>query len=199
MKNHYSRFIIFAFILTFTVSSAYAAWGNSNQQSSNNQNTSQNSNVRNDPFEDNPYFEDLAEFVKKMNKSVQKDLQNALDDMQTASNSSGDFSPRLDYSEKDEQYLVSIDLPGMSKDRIDVEMKGNLLKISGERNREDKTRDEDGFYKYERRFGSFSRELTLPEDANPDDVNAKYQEGVLEIEIGKREIIEEESKKVSIR
>jgi len=100
-----------------------------------------------------------------------------------------------------DHYIMTLDLPGLDKEKINIEVTEHDIVISGERNYQSEEQDDkEGFYRMERRFGSFSRKLPLPEDATPDGVNAKYDNGVLEIKIPKKEPMEpkEESKQIKI-
>src|SRR6059058_10430 len=69
--------------------------------------------------------------------------------------------PAMDLVETDDHLVLRADLPGLSKEDVNIEVKDNVLTVSGERRaeHEDKT---DGYYRIERAFGSFSRSLTLP-------------------------------------
>lgn len=119
--------------------------------------------------------------------------------------SSGQFSsfyePDLDIQDKKDHYLITLDLPGLDKDKINIEVTEHMIVISGERSYESEKRDgAQGFYRMERRFGSFSRRLPLPEDAASEGVNAKYESGVLEIRVPKKVSQEpkEDSKRIKI-
>ena len=77
-----------------------------------------------------------------------------------------------------------LDLPGMDKDKINVEVKDHMLVVSGERTA-DQEQEGDQFYKRGRSFRSFSRSVMLPEDADDGNLNVKYEKGVLEVTIPK--------------
>lgn len=94
--------------------------------------------------------------------------------------------PAVDVWETEKELVYAFDLPGTPEDRISVEFDDGALTISGERERTDEVRNE-GFYRYERRFGSFSRTVGLPQGVTEDDVKADYRDGVLEIKITKPE------------
>jgi HSP20 family protein len=94
--------------------------------------------------------------------------------------------PAMDLVETDDHLVLKADLPGMSKDDLNIEVKDNVLTVSGERKaeHEDKT---DGYYRIERAFGSFSRSLTLPQGIESSAINADFTDGVLEVRIPKPE------------
>ena len=94
--------------------------------------------------------------------------------------------PAVDVWETEKELVYAFDLPGVPEDKISVEWDDGALTISGERERTDEVRDE-GFYRYERRFGSFSRSVGLPQGVTEDDVKADYRDGVLEIKVTKPE------------
>lgn len=94
--------------------------------------------------------------------------------------------PAVDVWETEKELVYAFDLPGTPEDKISVEFDDGALTISGERERTDEVRNE-GFYRYERRFGSFSRTVGLPQGVAEDDVKADYRDGVLEIKVMKPE------------
>ncbi len=105
------------------------------------------------------------------------------------------FSPPCDLDETDTHFLITMDLPGMSKEDVKIELKDHLLFISGERKEErrDDRKSQQGISKkrpqyIERDYGAFQRVLTLPSGVNMDRVEAKFQNGVLSISLPKVEI-----------
>lgn len=94
--------------------------------------------------------------------------------------------PAMDLVEADEHYVLRADLPGLSDEDVNVQLEDNVLTISGERRTEQDTKQQ-GRYRLERAFGSFSRSLSLPEGIDPDSVQAHFDRGVLEIRIPKPE------------
>ena len=94
--------------------------------------------------------------------------------------------PAVDVWETEKELVYAFDLPGTPEDKISVEFDDGALTISGERERTDEVRDE-RFYRYERRFGSFSRSVGVPHGVTEDDVKADYRDGVLEIKVTKPE------------
>lgn len=98
------------------------------------------------------------------------------------------LTPAVDIEETEDAYLINIDVPGLEKDDIDIEINANRLKLSGERKFEREggdLRSRVGERLMERRFGRFERVLTLPEDVNVEQVEADYRNGVLMIAIPK--------------
>jgi HSP20 family protein len=94
----------------------------------------------------------------------------------------GAFSPQIELQHKENKFLIRADLPGMQKDDIQIDVVDDELSISGERHSESE-RNEGGYYRSERRYGSFRRTVPLPEGAKPETASARFENGVLEIEL----------------
>jgi HSP20 family protein len=94
--------------------------------------------------------------------------------------------PAMDLVETDDHLVLRADLPGLTEDDINIEIKDNVLTVSGERKAEHTERQE-GFYRVERAFGGFSRSLSLPEGIDSDKVSAEFDKGVLEVRVPKPE------------
>jgi HSP20 family protein len=94
--------------------------------------------------------------------------------------------PALDVWETGDEVVYAFDLPGISEDKISVELDEGALTVSAERERE-QTSSGDGFHRYERRFGSFERTISLPAGVTESDVTASYEIGVLELHVRKPE------------
>ena len=92
------------------------------------------------------------------------------------------FSPHVDMFERDGKLVISADLPGVKKDDLDVEVTEDAVTIEGER-RQERTKEERGYYQSERSYGSFYRSIPLPEGVDPESATAEYKDGVLQIEI----------------
>jgi HSP20 family protein len=88
--------------------------------------------------------------------------------------------PTVEVLERDGQFVVRAEVPGLTKDQINVEVVDGQLVISGERTREHEEK-RDGFYRTERAYGAFYRAIPLPERANPEQAKATFANGVLEI------------------
>lgn len=109
------------------------------------------------------------------------------------------FYPAVDISEDKEGYHFKMDLPEMKKEDIKVECHDGALTISGEKNFEKETKNEDTkFHRVERSYGSFMRTFTLPEAANAELVNAEYKDGVLDIKIAKKALAVPTKKTITI-
>ena len=94
--------------------------------------------------------------------------------------------PALDVWETENELVYAFDLPGIPEDKIAVEFENGALTVSAERERTQETSDE-RLYRFERRFGTFSRTIGLPQGVSEDMVNADYKDGVLEVHVRKPE------------
>jgi HSP20 family protein len=94
--------------------------------------------------------------------------------------------PSVDVWETESELVLSFDLPGVKEDEISVEVDDGTLTVSGERRR---THEHSGerFYRYERRFGSFVRSVSLPAGVSEDSITASFRDGVLEVRVPKPE------------
>ncbi|MGE3578317.1 MAG: Hsp20/alpha crystallin family protein [Vicinamibacterales bacterium] len=98
------------------------------------------------------------------------------------SGSGENWVPQIDLLERDGRLVTKVDLPGLKKEDVKVEVSDGLLVISGERKSETE-RKQDNVYRCERSYGSFSRAVPLPEGAGLDDVTATFADGVLEVSV----------------
>ena len=95
-----------------------------------------------------------------------------------------DWSPQVDISEDDNEYLIKADLPEMKKEDVKVTFENGILSISGERKSE-KEEKEKKFHRIERSYGTFLRTFTLPEDADSTKIAAEFKDGVLKVHLPK--------------
>jgi HSP20 family protein len=95
-----------------------------------------------------------------------------------------DWSPLVDITEDDHEYLFKADLPEMKKDDVKVTIENGILSISGERKTE-KEVTKKKYHRIERSYGSFERTFTVPDDADPAKIAAEFKDGVLKIHLPK--------------
>jgi len=107
----------------------------------------------------------------------------------------GMWNPVVDLYEKDDHYMITAELPGVSKDDIKIDLKDRLLTLSGERNAENEVKEEN-YYRRERSYGKFQRAFTLPADVDSDKIKAEFKDGVLKVEVPKPE--EKKAKQVTV-
>jgi HSP20 family protein len=107
------------------------------------------------------------------------------------------WTPAIDVVETDDAVVLKAELAGMKPEDIDIEVQDNVLTVSGERRFEEEVK-EDKFYRIERRYGSFSRSLALPPTADETKVEAKYENGLLEVIVPKAEVARPKKVHVSV-
>ena len=106
-----------------------------------------------------------------------------------------DMAPSVDIFEEKGNMVIKAEMPGMSKEDVNVSITENTVTISGEKKQEEKVEKKD-YYRVERSYGSFCRSFRLPENVNGDKVKASFKKGVLEVRIPKAK--EGKQKKVTI-
>jgi len=110
----------------------------------------------------------------------------------------GQYVPSADLRETDKEFQFSLEVPGMDEKDIDVSLDGNLLTVSGEK-KDEHEENEKGYRRIERRYGSFSRSIRLPEKGvDTQKAEATYKNGVLTISLPKSEDFKQAVKKIPI-
>lgn len=125
-------------------------------------------------------FNLLNEFNKFLEQSSASDTSN-IDTSQ--------WVPAVDIKEDSNQFVIFADLPGLERENIQVAMENNILTIKGERTEESKDLQKN-YSRIERVRGSFYRRFTLPDTADGSKIYAKMKNGVLEVVIPKKEIVQ---------
>jgi HSP20 family protein len=95
------------------------------------------------------------------------------------------FHPACDITESDEQFVIHVDMPGIKKEDIKVELSGDTLTISGERKREMAADNNEKVQRFERSYGFFKRSFKLPGIIDGNKVDARHENGVLELRLPK--------------
>jgi HSP20 family protein len=106
------------------------------------------------------------------------------------------WAPPLDVHETADRFVITVELPGLGPDDVEISVEDNVLTLSGERRFYDE-RSENDFHRIERRFGSFARTLTLPSTADAEGIEASFDAGVLTISVPKRE--EAKPRKIEVK
>jgi HSP20 family protein len=94
----------------------------------------------------------------------------------------GMWSPVIEVAERDGQYVVHAELPGLKPEDVKVEVTNDALVIQGERKSQEQ-HNQGGIHRTERRYGQFYRTVPLPEGVNPEQIRANFQHGVLEVTV----------------
>jgi len=106
------------------------------------------------------------------------------------------WAPALDISERKDAYLVTVELPGLKPEDLDITMEDGLLTIQGERQFTQES-SEQQFHRVERRYGAFRRSITLPAHVMAGGIQASFEDGVLQILVPKAE--EAKPKRIQVR
>jgi HSP20 family protein len=109
--------------------------------------------------------------------------------------SMGMWNPKVDLYEKDDNFVIKAELPGVDKKDITIDLKDRVLTLSGERSYDNEV-EEENYYRRERSYGKFQRAFTLPADVDSDKIKAEFKDGVLQVEVPKPE--EQKPKQVTI-
>ncbi len=121
--------------------------------------------------------------------SVPRSFSNLLDDFfndVVASDSGRLYVPSMDVSETDSHYHIQLTLPGMRKDEINIDLEDRRLTVTGERKEETKDNNR-RYHVRETRLGHFERSVMLPNNINQDKIDARFEDGILNIDIEKKE------------
>ena len=120
---------------------------------------------------------------------LRREMSRLFDDLTPApreNQESSVWAPRADLSETDDAFLIALDLPGIRRDDLEITMDDGALKVSGERAMQHQ--DEAGqYHRIERAYGRFFRSFTFGPNADADNIEAHFDDGVLTIRVGKAE------------
>lgn len=136
-------------------------------------------NTANSRWNDRSPLRDLSDFQREVDRLFD-DFAPTVRGWTTART----YAPVCDVQERDDHYLMSFDLPGVSKDDVNIEVVDGQLTISGERSQEDSEKGKNYFLS-ERSHGKFMRAFTFPAAIDADKIEATYQDGVLRLAVPK--------------
>ena len=122
-------------------------------------------------------FGDMDDFFKVFNRSLRKPLTHE-------GLLSTDWTPSVDITENDKEFLIKAELPEVKKEDLNVDVDNGVVTISGERRSETKDEKEP---RIERFYGSFSRSFTLPDNVKEEDIRAENRDGMLYLHLPKSE------------
>ena len=135
-------------------------------------------------------FDEFKDFRSRFNS-----LLSEFDDRES---SLSGFTPVVNTREGEFAYHVDADLPGVKKEDIKINVKDNVLTISGERHHKEEVKEED-YHRVETSFGKFERSFTLPKGSDTENISASNKDGVLEVVIPKLKSETEKSKKIEVK
>ncbi|MBU1698882.1 MAG: Hsp20/alpha crystallin family protein [Candidatus Eisenbacteria bacterium] len=127
---------------------------------------------------------------------LSRELNRLFEGDSTSGCSACNWAPAMDVIEKDDNYIVTMDLPGLSKEEVELTLHNNHLNIKGERKIEHDEKIEN-VYRSERIRGMFERTIKLPTAVNTENVEATFTNGVLEIRLPKTE--EAKARQIAIK
>ncbi len=107
------------------------------------------------------------------------------------------LTPRTDIVETDKGYEISLEISGIDRKDLTLEVNGDILSVSGEKKFEEK-KEEENYITVERNYGKFSRSFRLPEDTDEKAIKADYKDGVLKVTVPKTEAKKEKPLKISV-
>lgn len=107
-------------------------------------------------------------------------------------------NPAFDVVEKDAEYRITAELPGLSEDDVEIKLNNNLLTIKGEKTESEETEEKD-YYLSERRFGSFQRSFRVPDGVDTEQIAADFAKGVLTIRLPKTTEGRQAEKKIPVK
>jgi HSP20 family protein len=113
-------------------------------------------------------------------------FESFFNDMQGEEVSNRGWVPPVDIQETEEGYRLQAELPGLTKEDIQITLENNVLRLTGERKFEREARKE-SFHRIERTYGSFSRAFALPNQVNAEGVQASFENGILTLTVPKAE------------
>lgn len=108
------------------------------------------------------------------------------------------LEPQIDISEDENSFYIVAEIPGVKKEDIKITLQDNILTIEGEKKKSTEQKEKN-FYRSERMFGSFKRSITLPAEVDSDKVEAKFEDGMLNIRLQKIEPKKKNEKVIELK
>jgi len=127
-------------------------------------------------------FRDMMTLREKMNRLFEDAVTGKGEEKDLISSA---WSPAVDIFEKDNELVLTAEVPGIDEKDIEINIENNTLTIKGERKFEKETKEEN-YHRIERSYGSFFRSFTLPGTVDQDKIQAEHENGILKITMSKR-------------
>lgn len=109
------------------------------------------------------------------------------------------FVPPVEISENEKEIVMTVELPGLDKDDVKIDLQDNVLTLRGEKKSEKIEKDEKkDFYLEERSYGAFERSFTLPPTVNVEKVMASFAKGILTVQLPKSEVVKPRGREIAI-
>ena len=107
-------------------------------------------------------------------------------------------TPAVDFVEKEKEYEITAELPGLDDKNVEVKLSNGVLSISGEK-KEEREEKKEGYYFSERRYGSFQRAFRVPEGVDADKIEASFEKGVLKVRLPKSAEAQKSQKTIEVK
>ena len=130
-------------------------------------------------------------------RNLEKRMVSAFEDKGSLANLS-DFTPSVNTRDGEFAYHIEVDIPGVKKEDIHVDVSDDILTISGDRKTKKEVKKKD-YYKMESSYGKFQRSFTLPKGVDVESIKASADDGVLEVTVPKLEKDKKDTKKIKIQ
>ena len=141
---------------------------------------------------------DVAVLQNRLNSIFSDFAQpNGSQGMGQESLAAGNFVPAVDIYEDEQKLMLKLEIPGVKQEDIDIRVENQTLTVKGQRGFESEEKEEN-FHRIERRFGSFVRSFTLPMTIDTESIAAKYENGVLGIQLAKKEAAKPKQVKIEV-
>jgi HSP20 family protein len=141
-------------------------------------------------------FRDLMTLQERMNRLFDQTMAKRGEDEEGLTVST--WAPPVDIYETPDSIVLKAELPGLTRDNIDIQLRDNTLTLKGERKFEREVKDEN-YIRVERSYGSFQRAFNLPAVIQQDKIKATFKEGVLEITMPKAEEAKPKQIKIDVK
>lgn len=137
---------------------------------------------------------DVMDMQREINRIFENFFKGGLTEDSTLGTSV--WTPSVDVAERDDDFQVKVELPGVNKEDVKITMQDNILTIRGEKKQEKETKNSQ-FHRIERSYGAFQRSFTLPMKVKQDKIDASYKDGILTISLPKAE--EAKAKQIEVK
>ncbi len=107
------------------------------------------------------------------------------------------WSPSVNVEESDESLLLTAELPGLTIDDVEIEVENNVLSIRGEKKEEREEKEDRRYHLWERCYGAFERQFTLPRTVKTEEISASFRDGILYVQLPRAP--EAKAKKIAIK
>ncbi|MFO7881975.1 MAG: Hsp20/alpha crystallin family protein [Kosmotogaceae bacterium] len=132
-----------------------------------------------------------------LQREIDRMFDEAFEDFGIRRSTRNGFIPTVNIYETEDAVNIEMEIPGIEKDALDIDLSDGVLTVKGEKKneREDESKN---YHLYERTFGSFNRSFRIPDNVDQNKAKAKYENGILKIELPKKEEAKREAKKLEI-